>query len=454
MRAASSALRDYLATHNQFLMADLWTLTTKSGFTLRFSSFDRNITYGGNVYPCSDLLVSAPTTKLVLGLEVDEMTLAVAPNKPRNVTVNGTPFLQAVRQGVLNRAEVTRDRLFMPSLGDYSLGALRLFTGEICDVEATGIVANLKVKSLPNLLNINMPRRLIQASCPYTFGSAECGVPRASATSTVLAGSTINAVLCGLTNASYFFNSGVLRFTSGCNAGISRTVRQWSPGVANLSAPFPNLPQAGDAFTIYTGCSKALSADNRVPFAPATGHVSGSVSTTTVLLYSDSWGFIFARGTNILFLSGANAPIITQVATSLPGKMTLSSALPYSPADGDRFIVDYNGGWNQSLVFSIISLPLTTVLPTDLPQPPGYYNGGIVRFSTGPNSGQTRTVAQWTAGTMTLSSALPTACAPGDTFTITPPTDITTSSGQTCAGHSNTLHFGGAPYVPVPETAY
>lgn len=51
-----------------------------------------------------------------------------------------------------------------------------------------------------------------------------------------------------------YFDMGKLIFTSGANNGIFRAVKLYTPGVVTVVPPLPNVPSAGDTFTIYPGC--------------------------------------------------------------------------------------------------------------------------------------------------------------------------------------------------------
>lgn len=454
MKAASGALIAFLSSNSNFYKAELWTLVTKSGYTVRFTTADRSVTYGGNTYPCNQLVVGGASQKLVKGLEVDTMEVTLTPTDSGNLNFNGVPFLQAVGQGVLSRALVTRDLLIMPTWGDTSLGTVRLFTGEMGEIIASEITADAKINSLLNLLNVNMPKRLVQSSCPYTFGGAECGINRASYTksSTATTGSTATTILCSIADAFYTYNFGVLKFTSGINSGISRTVKAWSPNCAVLTAPFPNAPAVGDAFTISAGCSKALSTNNVAPCLASNGNV-GAVSSTTTTLLTDT-GAGFPVGYYVVFRSGANNGQYRQITSSSTGIITVASAFPSTPANGDFFSIRQRPTVNYQIATGYIrNLAATQTIPTNISRQNGYYNGAVANFLTGANAGQSSTISQWINNTMTLSSALPFACAQNDQIYVAPPTGLPTASGQTCAGYGNAARFGGQPYVPVPESA-
>jgi hypothetical protein len=78
------------------------------------------------------------------------------------------------------------------------------------------------------------------------------------ATSTVLAGTTASVIACGLVQSDGYFDLGTVAFTSGKNAGLSRSIKSYAAGSVTLTAPFPNVPQVGDTFTALPGCGKTL----------------------------------------------------------------------------------------------------------------------------------------------------------------------------------------------------
>ena len=61
---------------------------------------------------------------------------------------------------------------------------------------------------------------------------------------------------CNLTQNSAYFDLGTISYTSGTNAGLSRSVRSYTVGAVVPSLPFPAAPALGDLFTIKPGCDK------------------------------------------------------------------------------------------------------------------------------------------------------------------------------------------------------
>lgn len=94
----------------------------------------------------------------------------------------------------------------------------------------------------------------------------------------------------------------------------------------------------------------------------------------------------------------------------------------------------------------------TRVINSALAQAVGYFDLGVLTFTSGVNSGLSRTVKSYAVGIHTLSFPFPVAPTIGDTFTTYPGCDKQRTTCDTKYG--NLVNFGGFPYIPVPETAY
>lgn len=87
---------------------------------------------------------------------------------------------------------------------------------------------------------------------------------------------------------------------------------------------------------------------------------------------------------------------------------------------------------------------------TGLAQASGYFDLGVVTFTSGPNSGLSRTVRTYTTGLIKTISPFPSAPANGNTFTIAAGCD---KRQTTCSTKfSNLARFRGTPYIPTPES--
>lgn len=254
MKSASPALIALLNSQ-QFYMTDLLTLTLIGGGVIRLASTDIDIVSGGHTFGSSGPFFERGRTRTVIGVEVDTLDLTFYANSSH--TISGQPFIQAVCEGVLDGAYVLLERTFMASWGDTSAGTVVLFSGRVSDLPSVGRTeVKVNVKSDLELLNVKMPRNLWQPPCPHTLFDAGCGLSKAAwgVAGTALAGSTVPAVVVSLPQYPGWFDLGSISFTSGANAGVTRTVRSYVPGTLQLINPLPNAPAPGDAFTVYPGC--------------------------------------------------------------------------------------------------------------------------------------------------------------------------------------------------------
>jgi uncharacterized phage protein (TIGR02218 family) len=258
MKTASTALQNYLAQNNQFFFADLYTFTLLDGTIVRLTSWEANIVSGGQTFLAPGPFVERTKVRTVLGLEVDKIEVKISAGIAH--TINGVPWLIALQQGKFDGATVSVDRLIMPAPGDASLGTFNLFTGTVAEVEVGVVDARITVRSLLELLNVQMPRHLVQSPCHHMLFDAGCGLVKNNfvTIATAQAASTvIKIVIAPLSQPSGFFDMGTVTGVSGANAGVSRTVRSYTnPNIVQLNSSFPNVIAAGDQFNLYPGCDK------------------------------------------------------------------------------------------------------------------------------------------------------------------------------------------------------
>jgi len=263
MIALSPELQAFLASARSFVMADLYTIRLSSGQVLRYTDADVMINYSGNNYSASGPLIKRTGIRTVRGIEVD--TLNITFTAGLQDTVLGEPIIPFIIGRGFDGALIELDRAFMADWGQPVVGAVPRFVGRVADVDpANREQATLQVKSPLELLDTKVPRGVYQPACLRTVYSADCGVNRAlfETVGTVQAGgNTDRLILSNLVADLGYFDQGVIRFTSGGNAGVARTVRrQTGDGTVTLILGLPAVPQPGDQFLIYPGCPRTLDA--------------------------------------------------------------------------------------------------------------------------------------------------------------------------------------------------
>src|SRR4029077_1354048 len=198
-------------------MADLYTLTLVGGSVLRYSAAPSEVSANGHTF------VSGPKfersrTKVVIGTQVDELEGRVYP-EPTDL-IGDLPFMEAAWQGQLDGALLQLERAFMPTYGDTSPGTAVLFAGRISDIDCSRTGIDMKCRSHLELLNIQMPRRLWQASCTHVFGGSMCQFNRTSLAVTFSAGpGSTPTVITSAPSSTTPFAQGTITGVAGANAG-------------------------------------------------------------------------------------------------------------------------------------------------------------------------------------------------------------------------------------------
>lgn len=103
---------------------------------------------------------------------------------------------------------------------------------------------------------------------------------------------------------------------------------------------------------------------------------------------------------------------------------------------------------------SVATVSGANSITSALAQADGYFDRGILKFTSGVLSGGSYVVSKHlnAAGSVQTIVPFPRAPSPGDTFSVIPGCD---KSQATCTTKfSNLAHYRGAPFVPVPQTLY
>jgi uncharacterized phage protein (TIGR02218 family) len=234
--------------------ADCFTFTLSTGSVLTYANIDEPVVYNGFTFAADGPLVQGLKYKASVGLEVDKQQITIAA-RPTDL-VNGSPFLNALRDGAFDGAIVQRDRVFMTALGGSVVGGVTLFHGRVSTIDNVGRTsATITVASDLVVLDYDMPRNLYSPTCLHTLYDSGCGIPSGTyaANGAVGAGSTTSLIVFPGALASHA--QGSIVFTSGVNANLRATVKSVAAGASlSLIYPLPSPPATGDAFTVYAGC--------------------------------------------------------------------------------------------------------------------------------------------------------------------------------------------------------
>ena len=257
MKSASAALIALLNSNEQFSMADLYIFTLVGGSILRYSGAPTALSANGQVFALGPKFERSKT-KVVIGVQVDELEVKVYP-EPTDL-IGNLPFLEAAWQGQLDGALLQLERAFMPAYGDTSPGTVVLFAGRVSDIDCSRTGIDMKCRSHLELLNIQMPRRLWQASCTHVFGGPMCQFDRAGLALTFPAGpGSTQTAITNAPDSTTPFALGTITGVTGANAGCSRTVAEFvSGGTVTVTLAFLSGVATGDQFQLLPGCDHTI----------------------------------------------------------------------------------------------------------------------------------------------------------------------------------------------------
>lgn len=259
MRQASPKLIALLDA-DQFIMADLYTITTIQGIEYCYTSYDVNLTVQGKEFRAVGPIISREGTSLSLGIEVDNLSIKIETHE--SAKFGDVPVAQAFHNGVLDGARFKLERIFMDinTPTDTSAGTLVLFEGRIVEPELDRYEINASVVSEVDDLKLQMPRNLYTPGCLNTLFDSACGLLSAdfAVNTTIGVNSSPSRIFCDLSQPQGWFTQGVVEFLEGANVGIKRTIRLHESGALLLTLPLLDMPAIGEAIRVYPGCDKRL----------------------------------------------------------------------------------------------------------------------------------------------------------------------------------------------------
>lgn len=281
-RPCTAALQTFLEEWSPLTNAaqcDLYTITLVGGEVLRFSGYQRAVRAPA---PETDTpLITFPlgppvnrtSTTLKVGVEVDVIKIEIFANGHELVLNGGSlTWQQIAKTGLFDGAYCDVWRCFM-SPPRTVIGTLRWFYGRVADLEIGRTKIVMQVKSLLDQLNVQMPRRMFQASCTHVFGDEMCGYNRtlgenALGVSTGKGASTITTITGTVQsqlhyagaapNPSTLYDNGTVIGATGANTGYKRTITRVLDGIVYILDPWVFPITIGDTFTLLPGCDHTL----------------------------------------------------------------------------------------------------------------------------------------------------------------------------------------------------
>ncbi len=245
----AARVRDFPVT-----MADCYTLTLVTGGTFYFTDYDVSVVWNGNTFVAESMLIKGFKFKVATGLEVDRQQITILPQP--GSTFNGSPWLNVIRDGAFDGAQIQRDRVFIDPALPGGIDGLTLFKGRVSTVDKVGRTsAQVTVASPLVVLDYYMPRNIFSPTCLHVLYDAGCGISAVTFQTSTTVGAGSTQLLINSASASQNQVQGTMLFTSGLNSGIRATIKSAVNGVSwTLMYPLPNAPTTGDGIVAYFGC--------------------------------------------------------------------------------------------------------------------------------------------------------------------------------------------------------
>jgi len=243
-----------------FVFCDLWTVTLNGGAVVRWSGAQIPISFNGNTWALGPAIDRGKiSTKRGVEVSTVDMTLIAGPAD----LINGTPLLAFIRASGFDGARVRLDRAYLPSWSAPVVGLVNKFQGRVTSIKAISRAeATVTISADLVLLNVGASTDYFQAPCLNSLYDGACTLAKSAYTTTgaITGAPTTTAFNTGLAATDGYYTQGQITFTSGANAGITRTVKAYvqASGAISLVLPLPAAPAAGDAFAIAAGCDLTM----------------------------------------------------------------------------------------------------------------------------------------------------------------------------------------------------
>jgi hypothetical protein len=284
---STSLVRDYLASHRQLLLCDLYVIRTAPCYagqyldqTFLLTDFEAPLKWD-HKGTFQKAVISRGEVESKIGLEADSLDITWSPLDSQVLASGGSPLttlltvLQGFNAGIFDNGTVEVWRCVLPNPGDLigspavaakfgdanTFGACMMFGGRIGDIKPDRQSVTMTVISRMETLNIQVPTNLIEPTnilAQYLTGQLASAGPASAA---VVAGSTVNKIYADGTGSPIItapagtYDSGYLRFSSGKLAGHFVGVRAQTIESGHhafyLYGKLPFPPSVGDTLIPY-----------------------------------------------------------------------------------------------------------------------------------------------------------------------------------------------------------
>jgi len=292
-RLMPNSLIEFLAANRNCQKADLFAITLPTGQTIYITSGQWDITvpfgtpgWNGNEDPSLGFQTTTfsalgfgkwtrgtITSEASFSLAAGKMSLTCAPAAGITYPGLNAGLLKAALNGLFDGSLITVWTVYMPAgppgsgYGAVSAGVETKFFGTITSIAAVDRVhVEFSCSDPLYLLNMKVPMRLIQSTCPWSFADSNCAVAGGAAAFTqAFTADTPStqwtlvptSLFTGARAAAGYFEQGTVKCLTGNNKGLAQTIKTSANNALGMMVPWLLPIQAGDTFSVIAGCDKS-----------------------------------------------------------------------------------------------------------------------------------------------------------------------------------------------------
>lgn len=258
-RTILPAFQTYLQTDG-LTLAVCVKLTRRDATVLGFTSGNKDLLFSGVTYEASNAFTSS-VLKQDAGNGIDNLDIIGLLRSDRITDAD-------IQAGLYDGATL---EMFVVNYADLTMGAITLLKGMIGQVTLTDGQYRAELRSLMQRMSQTVGELTSRTCRVVRLGDARCkmvltgtdpntGLPYRVGSSVTVVVDPANFTISSVTQASGYFNYGMVTFGSGLNNGLQREIKQHtlsgSSAVLSLQEPFPYAVAIGDTATIEVGCDR------------------------------------------------------------------------------------------------------------------------------------------------------------------------------------------------------
>ncbi|GAB63112.1 MAG: DUF2163 domain-containing protein [Candidatus Jettenia sp.] len=245
---------DFTAT--ELKLAELYKVLLDDGTYLYYTSHDANLIYEGNTYVA--IPIKRSEINFNSNLQIDKVDIECG-LVGITVGANAYTISQVIERGWLERAHVWIYLVDYTTLISHKLLFDGYTTGRIGYNQGT---LQVECNSTLDKLNAMFPKKIYSEDCQHALYDTYCGLNKADYVESGTIASVTDkfrvhaAIFQYSAHASGYWLGGEVKFTSGDNVNVRRSIKSHGDGYVDVRVAFPDTIVVGNTLQAYPGCDK------------------------------------------------------------------------------------------------------------------------------------------------------------------------------------------------------